>query len=356
MALALYGKHPGWGDFLQVGLSPAPLAMLESWLDAAMGQCRDALGPDWERVWDRVGAARPVLCFWIGEAMAGLPMAGVLAPSRDRVGRRFPLVMIDLGTALPPPVLPGDLGWYAGMEAALRARLDEAGAGAGALPGRAPATLIAGLEAAPVVGAERTGQPGPDGFWATGAPADVAALLADIAATDHRRAAAARSYWWRAGQVAVAPAAELAEDPAATPASAPTGEPDAVATEPAPPRELALVGAEPVGAEVSGAGLAEAGPLMDEPEPPAAVTPAEEIAAPAPAAPVRADIWTGAAWLDPSLPEDALPPEDPASPAAPAPSAPAVETPAALPERPSLVHAGPGLPGGAVLAWLLGAA
>ena len=190
MGLGIYGKHPAKGDFLETGLPPALLQVLERWLDAVLAECRANLGGDWERVWDRAGPARPVLRFWLGEDIWGQAICGVMAPSRDRVGRRFPLVMLctdpDPAAVPPPPVVSTDQGWYDRAEAHLRARLEA--------PLDAVAHLLDGL--APPGGLADAPSPGTADFWAAGG--DATALLADIVLTDHRRAAAGRSYWWLA--------------------------------------------------------------------------------------------------------------------------------------------------------------
>jgi type VI secretion system protein ImpM len=93
----LFGKHPARGDFLDSGLSPAVIAGLERWLDGALAECRSLLNPQWETLWDAAQAdtAARGLCFWIGEGLAGGEvLAGVLRPSRDKVGRRYPLLLL----------------------------------------------------------------------------------------------------------------------------------------------------------------------------------------------------------------------------------------------------------------------
>jgi len=183
MALAVYGKHPAKGDFLDHGVPGALRPALEGWLDQVLAQARADLGSDWERVW----AAAPPLRFWLGEAVWGQPVCGVMVPTQDRVGRRFPLVLMSVGDAVPPPVVDPDQVWYDAMAAHLARML-----AMGDLPG--PAALLTG---APVP--HGTDAPGPSEFWAV-RPGDATAdLLADIAVTDHRRAAAGRSYWWVAG-------------------------------------------------------------------------------------------------------------------------------------------------------------
>lgn len=233
MRAGLYGKHPARGDFLWSGVEGQVLRGLESWLDAALAEARAGLGEAWATAWD----GGPILRFWLGEDVLGTAACGVMAPSRDRVGRRFPLLLLRLadmpGAAPAPPVIDPRQTWYTAAESHLRALLalpPEAGA-----VGSADA-MLAALPAAPAPDA--TALPGPADFWAareaagdapgmaedtgaaddpgaaqdgwaggswgtsTGAggaqdvPDTAAALLADIALTDHRRAAAARSYWW----------------------------------------------------------------------------------------------------------------------------------------------------------------
>ncbi len=360
MELGLYGKHPGWGDFVQAGLAAPLLAPLESWLDAVLAEARAALGADWEPIWDRDGAARPVLRFWLGEDLWGQPVCGVMAASRDRVGRRFPLLVLAPGAALPPPVLDAAQDWYEAAEQHLRGRLAAPSAGGGA-----PAALLDGL--APPEAADAVAEPGPAGFWAMGVPQDLPGLLADIAATDHRRAAAGRSYWWRVGHAAPAPEPEdLPQHPGAAGV-------DGAPPEAAPPE--ACLGQE----VMAGDAPATAAAAADDDQRAAEALWQVEAAGDASAAPARAapraagagdagaDAWSGAAWLDPSLPEDpvdlsgtvAAPPMPappmpaPPTPAPPMPAAAPPPRPRAEPVRASQVYAGPGLPDGAVLAWLL---
>jgi type VI secretion system ImpM family protein len=108
---------PHGGDFLEHGVPGPVLRALEHWLDRALAECRAELGDDWPRLW----GAGPVLRFWCGEALAGQVMAGVMAPSHDRVGRRFPLLL--LAEDLPPPSVDPDQSWYDRAEAHLRAQI-----------------------------------------------------------------------------------------------------------------------------------------------------------------------------------------------------------------------------------------
>ena len=87
--LGLMGKHPGYGDFLRAGLTNETAEALENWLDKTLSELRDSLGNNWAVFWDHSQDLR----FWTGRAVLGCTVAGVLRPSRDRAGRRYPLIL-----------------------------------------------------------------------------------------------------------------------------------------------------------------------------------------------------------------------------------------------------------------------
>lgn len=340
MAFGVYGKHPAKGDFLEHGLPPALRRALESWLDGALAEARGALGPAWEGVWP----AAPHLMFWLGEGIWGEPVAGVLAPSRDRVGRRFPLVFVASGPdAPPPPVTAASQDWWAALSAHARAALGRAD-----LP--APAALMDG---APRPAGEGVAAPVAGGFWASRPGAGVAALWEDVALADHRRAAALRSYWWVEGE---APLPAPAEPP---PAEGAADEPAAEAIPDLPPDAGDEAAAAP---QDEGAASPPPGDPAAGDEAPVA---AEEVPAEdgPPPEPEEEDVWAlvGVTEEDEGSPFDgpagglglfaapapaaAAPPPLPV--AAPAP----VQAAAPLRRREAQIWAGDGLPGGAVLAW-----
>lgn len=184
MALALYGKHPAKGDFLEVGLGGLKPA-LEGWLDGVLAEARHGLAEEWEPVW----AAAPPLRFWLGPEIWGEPVAGVMIASADKVGRRFPLMILASGADCPPaPVISADQGWHSAVEAhLLQAKaLETLGLPVDLLLGLAP-------DMPPVL------PDGPGDFWAVRPGNDVADLWADVAVTDHHRATRRRSYWWLEG-------------------------------------------------------------------------------------------------------------------------------------------------------------
>lgn len=218
MALSVYGKHPAKGDFIEHGIPSGLKPVVEGWLDAVLAETRHALGEAWDLAWPMA----PALRFWLGEAIWGEPVCGVLVTSADRVGRRFPLMIFASGAeaaALPSPAIAPDQEWYDQIEVHLRAVVQREING--------PADLLTGI--APPEAKADTPAAGPADFWAVRPGSGVAGLLADIALTDHRRAAMGRSYWWVAGQE---PLPEVEPEPLPEPQTALEPEADA---EPAPP-------------------------------------------------------------------------------------------------------------------------
>lgn len=190
LRLGIFGKHPARGDFIETGLGPVLLAGLEQWLDATLTTCRAALGPVWEQAWD--GAAPRAVCFWMGEALAGEVVVGAMRPSRDKVGRRYPLLVLTAGPAAlapPPPVLSAPDDWMS----SLTGLLDD-------ILLRTEFESAAGLLASHTVTApSQDGLTGPAELLALREDGDLSRLFGDICAADHRRGAAGRSYWWQAG-------------------------------------------------------------------------------------------------------------------------------------------------------------
>lgn len=186
--IGVMGKHPGFGDFVQSGLDKPVHEALEGWLNAALSQLKAQTEEEgnWSHWWDATQSLR----FWIGRDVLGVPLAGVLRPSRDKVGRLYPLLLVAQNVALPPPG-EGDeteqLPWEQ-----LEAHLDAVA------PGNGAASLLDGLtldlpaEDAAARGLGHT-------IWAHHPEGDLQALLRAAARADVARAALRRSYWWAAG-------------------------------------------------------------------------------------------------------------------------------------------------------------
>lgn len=113
-----WGKLPGAGDFSHRRLPDAPRALLDGWLQAELGELRVR-----HAGWQSAYLNAPLWCFALGPGVL-TPEAwlGVLMPSVDRVGRYFPLVIVQ--TVREAVQARGDSvrGWWRGaVDAALQA-------------------------------------------------------------------------------------------------------------------------------------------------------------------------------------------------------------------------------------------
>lgn len=110
VSAGLYGKLPGCGDFVRRRL---PLDFVEPW-DAWLQQGLEASRRKLGAAWDAMYRDSPVCRFQLAAGLCGrTAVVGVLVPSRDRVGRAFPLTV----AALPAPGGSGDAqGWFARAE------------------------------------------------------------------------------------------------------------------------------------------------------------------------------------------------------------------------------------------------
>lgn len=200
--LSVYGKLPIAGDFLTIEVPKALLRPIEDWLARGTAAARDACTGDWNTVFDAGGA----WYFWIGEQVLGRRMAGVMRPSRDKVGRRFPVMLFasseDLDAMPDAPVLEEGQELYDG----LADELDY-------LATQTPDAIAERLRAAAGPG-EAPASPQNGFFWAVAAEPGAEGwdkMIAETREADHAAASARRSYWWQppeAGQ----PAAMLATE------------------------------------------------------------------------------------------------------------------------------------------------
>ncbi|WP_291295950.1 type VI secretion system-associated protein TagF [Elioraea sp.] len=95
-----FGKLPRHGDFVRAGLPEEIVAGFDAWLRAGLAESRAMLGESWLDAF----LEAPVWRFRFGPGLLGAPgLAGVMAPSVDRAGRYFPLM---LGAAMPAPPAP----------------------------------------------------------------------------------------------------------------------------------------------------------------------------------------------------------------------------------------------------------
>jgi len=114
IALGIYGKMPAHGDFVRRGLPSSFVTPWDAWLAAGVAAAREQLAEGFAQVWDDAPAWR----FALPAGVCGPDaVAGVMLPSEDTVGRRFPLT----AAALLPPGVVAEEAWFDRLEAAVRA-------------------------------------------------------------------------------------------------------------------------------------------------------------------------------------------------------------------------------------------
>jgi type VI secretion system protein ImpM len=79
----LFGKLPAHGDFVVRGMGTAERDALDTWLSQGIAETRERMGPTFEDCYDRAPPWR----------FAGPGASGVLVPSMDAAGRRYPLYL-----------------------------------------------------------------------------------------------------------------------------------------------------------------------------------------------------------------------------------------------------------------------
>jgi type VI secretion system protein ImpM len=98
--VGFYGKLPSHGDFLRRRVSDAFIGVWDAWLQECLTASRGALGDRWLDVY----LTSPAWRFACAPGACGAgPIAGLMVPSVDRVGRYFPLtVAAELPHAVNP--------------------------------------------------------------------------------------------------------------------------------------------------------------------------------------------------------------------------------------------------------------
>lgn len=97
-----FGKMPAVGDFFRLNV-PAPfVSAWDAWIQTTMLAAQARLGGDWDTHY----MSAPIWRFSLAAGLAGpQKMLGVLMPSVDRVGRRFPLTLAaPMETPGPAPL------------------------------------------------------------------------------------------------------------------------------------------------------------------------------------------------------------------------------------------------------------
>ncbi len=112
-----YGKIPATGDFIARRVPSAFSEAWDRWMQAAIAGSRESLGPRWRDTF----LSMPVWRFVFSPGMlTANAWAGVMAPSVDKVGRYFPLVVasaLPSASLDPAATLLAAQGWFEAIEA-----------------------------------------------------------------------------------------------------------------------------------------------------------------------------------------------------------------------------------------------
>ncbi|MGG6897772.1 type VI secretion system-associated protein TagF [Rhizobium sp. BR 315] len=114
--IGFFGKLPTHGDFVSSTLSLRLQGELDQWICSGLIALEAALGSDWRGLFHAMAAWR----FVVGKGVwAPFAIAGVLLPSRDRVGRSFPLIIAAQLQRFSGPLrdLCEDDSWFIAAEA-----------------------------------------------------------------------------------------------------------------------------------------------------------------------------------------------------------------------------------------------
>ena len=119
MQFGYYGKTIHRGDFVRFNLPQIFVSVLDDWLQTTLLEGETQHGESWKAVYANSNAYR----FGLSAGIAGeSAWIGVMQPSTDKVGRRFPFIM---ALGLPPGISPVTHGAalepvYASIEAFTR--------------------------------------------------------------------------------------------------------------------------------------------------------------------------------------------------------------------------------------------
>jgi type VI secretion system protein ImpM len=120
MDVGLYGKLPTHGDFLRRRVADDFVNAWDPWLQHCIADSRAVLGEPWLETY----LTSPVWRFALAPHVCGAaPVAGLLVPSVDRVGRYFPLTLV-WPTPIELSTLEVALRFQRGFERAERLLLD----------------------------------------------------------------------------------------------------------------------------------------------------------------------------------------------------------------------------------------
>jgi type VI secretion system ImpM family protein len=106
-SLVVFGKVPWMGDFLRVGAPSRTGEALEHWVEQGLGRADSRFGATWESAYAR--GSTHAFFFRSARGVPRETLAGVILPSRDAVGRSFPLLVY--APLISSPSARGEIAW-----------------------------------------------------------------------------------------------------------------------------------------------------------------------------------------------------------------------------------------------------
>lgn len=92
LVFGAFGKIPSVGDFFRISAPNGFVPIWDDWLQKCLVAGAQTYGPRWDGLY----MSAPIWRFTLAEGIAGPKrIIGVLMPSVDRVGRRFPLTLMS---------------------------------------------------------------------------------------------------------------------------------------------------------------------------------------------------------------------------------------------------------------------
>jgi type VI secretion system protein ImpM len=111
----IYGKLPGYGDFIFRNLKAGFINPWDEWLQHFLSASKEQIGDDWLNVY----LTSPMWRFVLSPGVIdGNVHAGVMLPSVDRVGRYFPLTVVRsfTGRTNPLDIFLYESDWFRRLE------------------------------------------------------------------------------------------------------------------------------------------------------------------------------------------------------------------------------------------------
>jgi len=111
----IYGKLPSYGDFIFRNLKASFINPWDTWLQNYISVSKEQLGESWLDIY----LTSPIWRFVLSPGVIDNNIyAGIMMPSVDRVGRYFPISVVNVlpGNITPVELLLEENGWFGAME------------------------------------------------------------------------------------------------------------------------------------------------------------------------------------------------------------------------------------------------